>query len=340
MAQAYNKLHPVDEILTSLAIEAIPSDGQLIADQIFEQVNVQGLGRSGTLLIDNTRNYMGAPDLDLQRAPGAKRANLGSFDRSSLTFKCEIYSAEDAIAMEDIFDSQFPGTEEERMAKKVGRAIKLAREKRAADLLFTSGNWGSYTSTLANLNNGSNGTQWNQSGSEPLTDLHALADVIRANSHGIMPDTLVLGYGALRALARNPEVRSFLVVGNSGVASGSRILNDSAVVQAIKEALNIPNVFVGSARRETAMPGQASSEAQIWSDSSVFMGILKGSDAVVQQSQVKLMPVAACNFQYKDIQAGQYDSLDQTKRMVWAEHVHQDKIIAQNYGFVLTSCLA
>ena len=43
--------------------------------------------------------------------------------------------------MEDIIDSQYPGSEEARIAKKVARVMKLAKEKRAADLLFTGSNF-------------------------------------------------------------------------------------------------------------------------------------------------------------------------------------------------------
>ena len=109
MASSYSNLHPVDEILSSLVVEAVPSDSQLIADSLFETVKTPE--RSGTLLLEDTRNFMGAGSgLDLERAPGAARANIGGFDRSSTTFKSLIYSAQDSIAMEDILDSQYPGS--------------------------------------------------------------------------------------------------------------------------------------------------------------------------------------------------------------------------------------
>jgi len=38
---SYSNIHPVNEILRNLAIEAIPSDGQLIADQVIENVDVK-----------------------------------------------------------------------------------------------------------------------------------------------------------------------------------------------------------------------------------------------------------------------------------------------------------
>jgi hypothetical protein len=339
---SYSNIHPVNEILKNLAIEAIPSDGQLIADQVIEKVDVSSVGPTGTLLIEETRNFMGAPDLNPLRAPGSDRQAIGNFDRTSMTFRTDIYSFKDSIALEDIAYSQYPGNEETRSFKKVQRALLLARESRLANLLFGSSNWGSYTSDLASLGNSSKGTQWNSAGAEPLTDLHALLDVIRANAHGILPDTLVLGYGALRALSRAPDVRGFFTAGStaSGTAAGNRIMQDDMVVSVLKEVLGIPNVFVGSARRETASAGLTSSEAQIWTDDSVFMGIMKGSDAVSNKNGTKVMPVAALNFEYAGFTSEAYDDLAKTKRTVWIQHTHQDKIIAQNYGFLLTDCLA
>jgi hypothetical protein len=153
---------------------------------------------------------------------------------------------------------------------------------------------------------------------------------------------LVLGYGALRSLSRSADVRGFFTAGStaSGTAAGNRIMQDDMVVSVLKEVLGIPNVFVGSARKETANPGLTSSEAQIWTDDSVFMGILKGSDAVANKNGTKVMPVAALNFEYAGFTSGSYDDLAMTKRTVWLQHEHQDKIIAQNYGFLLTDCLA
>jgi hypothetical protein len=329
MASSYSNIHPVDEILTSLVSEVIPSDAQLIAGQVFENVKVPE--RSGTFLLENTRNFMGSPELDLERAPGAGRANIGSFDRTSLTFKAKIYSAQDSIAMEDIIDSQYPGSEEQRIARKVRRTM---------DLLFDTASFSNNTCTAVM------GGQVNAAGTDALTGLDKLKDLVFAAAHGINPDTIILGRGVARALARNPEFRSYLSVGDFtnpgvGIASGgSLVLNDSAVQAIIRDVLGIPNVYVGQARRETAVPGATSSEAQIWTDSTIFCGILKGSDAIVQKSgNVKGMPVAALNFDFGNMVAGQYDSLDATRRYVYAEEVQQFKAIDSTLGYILTACI-
>jgi hypothetical protein len=330
MASSYSNLHPVDQILTSLVVEAVPSDDQLIADKILENITVPE--RSGTLLLEETRNFMGAgAGLDLERAPGASRAVIGGFDRSSQTFKARIYAASDSIAMEDILDSQYPGSEEQRIARKVARVMKLAKEKRFADVLFDASAFA--TSSPA--------TKFDAAGGEPLTFLHELKDTVFAAAHGINPDSMILGRDVFRALARNPEIRGYVGSTSTGLAAGSRILNDEAVISVLRDVLGIPNIHVGQARRDTAVPGATSSESYIWEGETIFMGILRGADAIVQKSgNVKGMPVAALNFEFGSMVAGQYDSLDKTRRYVYAEEVHQVKAIDSTLGHVVTNCLA
>jgi len=333
MASSYSNLHPVDQILTSLVQEAIPSDDQFIADKVFETIRIPE--RSGTLLLEETRNFMGAgAGLDLQRAPGSSRATIGGFDRTSQTFKALIYAASDSIAMEDIFDSQYPGSEEARLAKKVSRVIKLAREKRAADLLFGTANFNNNDATTEF------GGKFNAAGAEPLSDLHELKDTVFEAAHGINPDTMIFGRQVFRQLARNPEVRGFAGSAAAGIASGERVLNDEVVIGVLRDVLGIPNIYVGQARQDTAVPGATASESYIWTGDSLFMGILKGSDAIVQKSgNVKGMPVAALNLAFNDMVAGQYDSLDKTRRYVYAEEVNVYHAVDSTLGRIITDCL-
>lgn len=116
MASKYQKLHPVDPILTQLAVEAIPSDAQLIADKVLDRIPVSD--RSGTILLDDTRNFMGSPEIEAKRAPGADRQIISNYDPSSTTFKCDFFGLEDVFALQDIKDNQLPRNYEERSAKK------------------------------------------------------------------------------------------------------------------------------------------------------------------------------------------------------------------------------
>lgn len=333
MASSYRNIHPVDEILTNLVAEAVPSDAQLIADRVCENIKVPQ--RSGTLLLETSRNFMGAgAGLDLERAPGASRARIGGFDRTSTTYKCDIYSAEDSIAMEDIVDSQYPGSEEARIVKKVARVMKLAKEQRAANVLFDGANFNTATSTAQF------GAKFDASGAEPLSYLHQLKDTVFENSHGLNADSLIMGRDLFRSLARSPELRGYFQASASGVAGGgSLVLSDEAVLSTLRDILGIPNILVGAARIDGAVPGAASSESYIWTADSLFMGILHGSDAVQSRSGVRMMPIAAANMEFEGMKAGQYDALDLTRRNVWADESHLFKVIDGNLGFVLTDCL-
>ena len=142
-----------------------------------------------------------------------------------------------------------------------------------------------------------------------------------------------------RALARNPEIRGYVGNSGQGIAAGNRILNDEAVVSVLRDVLGIPNILVGQALQDTAVPGATSDESYIWDGETIFMGILKGSDAIVQKSNVKGMPTAALNLEYGGMIAGQYDSLDRTRRYVYAEEVHNFKLIDASLGYVITDCL-
>ena len=48
---------------------------------------------------------------------------------------------------------------------------------------------------------------------------------------------------------------------------------------------------------------------------------------------------AALNLEFGGMQAGQYDSLDSTRRYVYAEEVHDFKLIDASLGYVVTACV-
>ena len=147
-------------------------------------------------------------------------------------------------------------------------------------------------------------------------------------------------YDSIDSIARNPEVRGY-VGSSTGIASGGdRILNDQAVIDVLRDVLGIPNVYVSAARRDTAVPGATASEAYIWTADSLFCGVLRGADAIVQKSGgVKAMPAAALNFQFGGMVAGQYDSIDSIARYVYAEEVQTFQALDATYGRIITDCL-
>lgn len=336
MNSTYRNIHPVDNILTGLVAQAIPPESQLIAHQVFDNIKIPE--RSGTLFIESTPAFMGANNLDFRRAPGAGRVELNDGDRSSLVFRAETYSLQASIAMEDILDSQYPGNEEQRAAMRVRRALLLNKEKRAADLLFN-------TTVFTNTDTATNlfGGKVDAAGTNALSGLDILKEQVFVNAHGIAPDTMIIGRGTARALARSPEFRKYLVTtgGASGIAGGGDyVLNDDAVVSVIRSHLGIPNVYIGSARAATSNPGQTFTDGQIWNDATIFCGILKNSESSVKKSgDVEAVPRAALNFEYRSMFASQFDSPDSVRRTVWVEEQHIFKAVDTSLGFIVTACI-
>ena len=125
MAFRYSSIHPVDPILTNFVSSSIPND-ELICKDVCETIKVNQ--ESGTILVENTRNFMGAPEINPKRANGAPRAKIVQFERSSLTYRTENYALEGKISFQDIAISQFPQSEEQRLARQLTRALLLDKE--------------------------------------------------------------------------------------------------------------------------------------------------------------------------------------------------------------------
>ena len=336
MASSYSNIHPVNEILKGIIGESIQSDEALIADKVFEQATIKVPAASGTFLKENVANYNRlAAGQDLRRAPGASRPRGNGFDRSSLEFKCEIYSLEYSIAMEDIEDSQYDADEEARAARMILRTMKLDREKRAADLLFDSTQF--ETGTCTAVMSG----KMDAAGTKAFAGLRKLRDTVMKNAHGLYPDTLILGHDVFEELIVNPDMRRFLGDATAGFASGDLLLNDDELMNRLRNKLKIQNIFVGNARIDTAVAGATSSEGFIWNNETVFMGCLRPQvqPTVNARNRVTTLPVAALNFEHKGYETGVYDSPDLTARNVFIGERMIYKAIDSKLGFVMTDCL-
>lgn len=324
---SYRSYHPVDPILTGLVVEMIQDESAFIAAQALEEITLPS--RSATLLIENDRNFQGDVTAQTLRAPGASRAEIASFDRTNLVIEAEDHGLSHAIPLREIKDSQFPMDEEARVARMVARALLIAKERRAAGLLFDT----------VTFNNTVPGTKWDAATGKPLQDMRDEADR-QFKASGAYPDTMVIGYDAFSAICENPEVRGYIGDAGQGIASGERILQDSAAIDVLRRLIRVENIFVASARYESARPGLASSTNFIWDGETVFMGSLRLRDGVsTGTNTVKMGPLAAGNFVYEPWHSGSWESLDRINKHVWVEEGVKEKVIDADFGGVLSDCL-
>jgi len=341
MAESYAQKHPVNEILSSVLFEAVQDLSLLIQDEVLPPVDVSTVGRTGTLLIENDRNLMGSPDADDLRAPGAERKPITSHIRTTTTYTCDIRCLSDAIPMEDIEDSQFPGDEEERMVRRVGRSLRLKREDRVAQF-FMSGAPAWTTVAQAAIPGGS-GLQVNVAGATPAVDWHLAHDIVRGTSNGVDPSDMIIPYDVVRACGRNLELRGYVGDATLGVSGGGdRVMPTSAILAVLAQSVGNGSlrIHVGAMRHETAVKGVATAQADQWTDT-VWIGLLPGPNAVtVGKSRVRVEPAAAVSFSSMGWVGGMYDTLDLTARHVWAEYHRGDTVINLNRGLRISNVLA
>lgn len=355
--EAYSGFHPVNEILTEVAVNAVPRDQQLIARNLCPPIPVDAL--TGQILVENIRNFAGAGDLNLKRAPGADRQTLSEHDRGTpVSFSLDCFSLQKSFAIEHnrLRDySQFPTQEETRVVRSVSRAVKLAIESEVAGLITASANWSN--AALGSLSGGTQ-VKWDLQTGKPLYDLTAIAELIRTGSGlGVKPDTVVMGHAVALAMTRNAEVRGLAGTFAQGLVAGPATVTFSAVKQAVAMTLDISpdRVFIGSSRYASANAGQTSpAYADTWGDY-LWMGCLLGGDPMVSNvsnsTRVTTGPVAALALE-GNIQgaapgepgmpamlAGLYDNLPNgaaVRRYAWVDYYYDVVVLDTTLGYLVT----
>lgn len=281
----YNVVSP---LLTGRMVDLRPKAIEgCIAEQVCSRVRVgtgSGLAGdtqafSGTIWQRNKTGFMGGPEGEAL-ALGAPLTPAKVGDPSTLTYTCSKYGHRSQPGIPYEFDqrSQFPTplVMEHLDAHKI--RLKLAREKRFATLVQTTGNW---TGTVAcNAAPGGGSVKFSDVvASKPVSLFNRLKEAFFVQTDGIEADTLVVPRSTMVYLAENYELRQLVYASAAGIVYSPNPV-DQAVGDAaakLSKAIGL-RVLVGSARHNTANPGQTHSGAYIYADT-VWMGYA-GNNAV------------------------------------------------------------
>lgn len=337
--QSRSDLHPVASALRELAVDLDPGAEGLVADRLFERVDMEPYGRDATLLIEAQRPYKGDADLSAKRAMGAKAQPIRGGDTNTKTIAISEYALSYFCDRLEIVDDQLPGSAEERAMKRLTRTLALKRENRAADLLFQAAT--GWTNAAVSALTGGGGAKWNTATGTPLSDLQIMQELFYDASGGFYADTLVIPWKVIRALGKNNEVRNVLV-GSGSATSVSRAhpVTDNAVVSTLAAVLGMPegNIIVPGFRQDTANPGASASYGDIWTDN-VWMGVLRGSEYEQRRSGVRMNPMAAADFRYSDVEIDVNDSANPKGREMVISEIHDYKLVEASLGYLATDAL-
>lgn len=237
----HGDLH-VDKLLSQMALDYKPEG--FIADRIMPIVTVDKqsdyyseFSRADKLRIDDTKR---APDTE------ARRIEIGV---GSGTFFCTNYALQAPITLEDsknadpiFLDRIINGRTELIMDK-----LLLDWELRVATMVTNTSNVGS----SAGVSSG-----WGGAGA-PLDDINTAIDNVRF-SNGVRPNHIVFGLEAWLSFRRDSTIRNLIFGTNNGGGYPS--------TGQVGDLLEVENVLIGGAFRNTGQEGQSESLSTIWGD--------------------------------------------------------------------------
>lgn len=160
-----------------------------------------------------------------------------------------------AINPKDVRDADIPAMlDEARKIKMITGSLLLAREKLAATLGTTSGNYNSaLTSAIAS------GSRWNEAGGDPEAD-KVTADAALRKMVGRGANAMAIDVTTFDKLRLSPAFRSRTQYTMAGP------VNEAIM----KSYFNVEHLFIGQAQRDTAVEGATAAIDGFWSDNAIF----------------------------------------------------------------------
>lgn len=239
MANPLSKDVHVDAILSNVSIKY--ANGLAIADQVFPRVKV---AKESDKYFTYTRDF---------RIPKTYRG-IGSesegidWEISTDSYFCEEYALHD-----DVFDrvrknADAPLNMDVDTTEVLTDALIRDREKRVADIAFSSSHITNYT-TLSGTN------QWSDyAGSDPLGDIETGMLSVKA-ACGRVPNTVVLGEQVMSKLRNHPDLLERIKYTQKGVVTADLL---SSLLP------GNPKVLVGDLMYDSSQEGGTESLGYIW----------------------------------------------------------------------------
>jgi len=303
----------IDVPLSNVAIDYRP-DG-FIADMIAPIVPVAKqsdmipeFNRDDAYRIENT-----------DRAPGT-HAKKVTRDVSTHTYFCKNYALMKDVTIEDRMNADpiYAQKLYNNAATYVTGKLLLDWENRVATQVTNTSNVGSSSAVSSSWTDYSN--------SDPLTDIWAAIDNVQ-DSNGLKPNRIVFGDKAWRNFRRNTNVLNKIFGTNNGGGYAS--------IPQVSNLLDIPNIMVGGAYKNTANPSQSESLTQIWDDN-VIIYFAPSNPSIDDPSFMYSFRWSLPGLPNMQAERHPYDSKAKAES-VEVGYYQDEKIIKSSYAFLITA---
>lgn len=244
----------IDRVLTNLAV--MYTNREFIADKVFPVLTVGKKSDKFFKFKPETMFNVAAVDIvGAESVPGRPAAGLDTPG----TYSCIDRALMDFVSTDEEINADAPLQPRMDITEILTNYLLLAREKRIADVVFTSGNYGSNTAALSGT------SRWDTATGDPVANiLTALRTPL------IRPDTMVIGVEAWDGLRTNPKMLQY-VLSRSMTSNGTTpLMLDEMTVAA---AFRLRQVVVGEAIYNTAAEGASASYSRVWGKSCALIKV-------------------------------------------------------------------
>ena len=298
----------IDRPLTNISI-GYRSEG-LIADDLFPNVPV-GKESDSYYQFDKANSMRNPQTL---RANGAE-ANEDNISLSTSSYRLEEHALKEIITKRDR-ELADPGVNlEVSTVEDLTGKILRHKERDAAGIVFTDGNWANETSLSATLAWSANTTL-----SNPILNADSAASVIITQA-GVRPNVCVLDLRTFNAAKEHTSIVDRIKYTSS----------DSVTEGLLAKLFNVKKLFVAYGTENTAQENLAASMSLIWTDSAWF--------GYVEYAPGLKRPSALYNFRNgAGVQVKRY--MDEPRNGEWFEVAHmydQRADMASDCGYLIVN---
>jgi hypothetical protein len=243
--------------LTQIAMGIKPAG--FIADEVCPRIPVASEKFIYTKF--STEEVFTIPDVRVGRTGAPNTVEFGGID---VTDSTEDYGLDDPVPNKDIKNAV--GTNYNPLdaaAERTALLVRMAREKRVADLYFSLN---TYAAALRTPLSGA--SQWSDPTSDPVSAILNMFDAML-----VRPNIAVFGRAVWTKLRMHPKVVAAVL--NAGRGTGGTAAAGSVGQQAVADLLELERIYVGESFANTAKKGQTASYGRLWGKHAAFLRVDK-----------------------------------------------------------------
>lgn len=304
----------LDVPLANVSVAAFATGvDDLIADQLFPAVPVDK--ESNKYYVIDKGAFLSTPDALRARRTAARRVE---FKVSSEAYFCDNFALATELALEDLANADNAVQLRNNSALLITGNLRRAQEVRVANCVTSLTNLGSGTSL-------SGTSKWSDfNNSSPLGDVTTGHAFIRSQT-GLTANTAVIDWDTVQLLRRHPELLDQYKYTTGGMVT----------MEQLAIAFRVSKILVGTAIKENALEGGASSMTNVWGNNCILAYVSPISTGLQTATLGLRFQWTPEGFPAPFVAERRVDNGAGTRKVEIVEvgHFQAEKLIAANLGY-------